>query len=534
MTVAKKVKNRKRSAEIFAVFAKHNFYINGFTPNELKTTLEDLGPTYVKIGQIMSSRTDLLPESYCKELEKLRSDVVPLDAATVRSVIEQETGKKIEEIYSEFSDKPLGSASIAQAHYGVLLDGTKVVTKVQRPHIDTMMREDFILLKSIASKVTRAEEDEDSGSNVVDIVSVLEELEKVTEEELNYNIEAENTRKFRELCIEDDSVVTCPTIIDELTTEKILTMTFVDGYSISKMDQIDADGYSREEIAKALIESYMHQVLDVGMFHADPHQGNIMITNGIPCWIDFGMVGYVSDSCITTLQDVIFSLIQRDLDGLADAALSIGKINGKINRTRFMEDLDELVTKYVTYKDVTEIDVGELMEDLIEVMKGHNITISREYTMLIRSLVTFEGVLESFYPEQVLFDFLVSKMLTRARENFDINEKLTSAIQAITATGLRTVKMPGMVFDVLQNLVKGRIKINFEISGYDNMITSLNRTLRYLILAVFSCVLFSGSCTLCTTNMQPQANGIPLAALFGFILSISLAIYTVREMTSSK
>lgn len=127
-------------------FAKHNFYANGFTPYELRTTLEDLGPTYVKIGQIMSSRTDMLPKAYCLELEKLRSTVRPLPAETARAVIEEETGKTIDEIYSEFRDEPLGSASIAQAHYGVLKDGTKVVTKVQRPGIADMMLEDFVLL----------------------------------------------------------------------------------------------------------------------------------------------------------------------------------------------------------------------------------------------------------------------------------------------------------------------------------------------------------------------------------------------------
>jgi len=174
------------------------------------------------------------------------------------------------------------------------------------------------------------------------------------------------------------------------------------------------------------------------------------------------------------------------------------------------------------------------MEDLISVMKGYNISVSGEYTMLIRSIMTFEGVIESFYPEQALFDFLVNKMIQRARENFDINEQVTSAIQALAATGLRTVKMPGMIFDVLQNPVKGRVKINLELSGYDNMITGLNHILRLLISAIFSCVLFSGSCTLCTTDIQPQVNGVPLAAMFGFIISISLAIYTIRELTKNK
>ena len=151
-------REKTRGVEIMAVFAKHNFYANGFTPEELRTTLEDLGPTYVKIGQIMSSRVDMLPESYCRELEKLRQNVKELDPEIAKAVIEQETGKKIDEIYQEFRDDPLGSASVGQAHYAVLKDGTKVVTKVQRPLIAEMMREDFVLLKKLGSRAGKGDE----------------------------------------------------------------------------------------------------------------------------------------------------------------------------------------------------------------------------------------------------------------------------------------------------------------------------------------------------------------------------------------
>ena len=314
----------RRSAEILNVFANHNFYVNGFTPYELRTTLEDLGPTYVKIGQIMSSRTDMLPKSYCEELEKLRSSVAPLDAETVRAVIEEETGQRIEDLYLEFHDEPLGSASIGQAHYGVLLDGTPVVTKVQCPLIADMMRRDFVLLKKLAGMVgVMGEEDEAQGA--VDLRAVVGELEKVTEEELDFRVEAENTRTFRARCIEDDTVVSCPTIIDELTTVRILTMTFVDGYSISHVDRIEADGYDRVEVGRALTENYLHQILDVGVFHGDPHQGNIMLSQGVPYWIDFGMMGRIDERSMGVIQDLIFALVMKDSEALTNAALAIGK-----------------------------------------------------------------------------------------------------------------------------------------------------------------------------------------------------------------
>ena len=522
-------KNRKRSAEILGVFAKHNFYSNGFTPEELRTTLEDLGPTYVKIGQIMSSRTDLLPRRYCRELEKLRSEVKPLEASEARAMIERETGRSIDEIYSEFSDKPLGSASIAQAHYGVLKDGTRVVTKVQRPGIAEMMREDFVLLKKLAGMISMTAEGDEDGETV-DLLGILIELEKVTEEELNFQVEAENTRTFRRLCIEDDGAVSCPSIIDDLTTRRILTMTFVDGYSLSHRDRVEQDGYDRLEIGKALLNNYLHQVMDAGFFHGDPHQGNIMVSGGVPYWIDFGMVGRVSQANITSIQNLIFALVQEDVEALTNAALALGTVNGKLNKTRLMDDLDAISSKYMSSRNLMDIDVGKLMMELTDLLNEHHIAVSSEYTMLIRSLVTMEGVLERFCPELDLFAFLQEKLLARAKDNFDIKEKLTSSMESLASTATRTVKLPGLAYDVLRNLVKGRLKVSVEPAGYEEPFRVLIEVIIHVLLAIFACVLFSGSCTLCTTSMPPLIDGVPLFALAGFAVSIALAIYSIKKL----
>ena len=522
-------KDRKRTAEILGVFAKHNFYTNGFTPEELRTTLEDLGPTYVKIGQIMSSRTDMLPKSYCAELEKLRSNVKPLEAAAARAVIEQETGKRIDELYREFRDAPLGSASIAQAHYGVLKDGTRVVTKVQRPEIADMMRKDFVLLKKLAGMVSVSAEGDDD-SEAIDLVGILRELEKVTEEELDFRVEAENTRQFRKLCLEDDTVISCPTIIDELTTERILTMTFVDGYSISHKDRVEQDGYDRLDIGKRLVNNYLHQVLDAGFFHGDPHQGNIMICGGVPYWIDFGMVGRISEANISAVQNLIFALVQEDVEALTNAALAMGTVSGKVNKTRLMDDLESISTRYMSSASLKDLDVGKLMTELTDLLNEHHISVSPEYTMMVRSLVTMEGVLEMFCPELDLFGFLQEKLMARAKENFDIKEKIASSMESMAATALRTVKLPGLASDALKNLVKGRLKISFELTGYEEPLHKLIEVIINIVLAIFACVLFSGSCRLCTSSIPPLIDGVPLFALAGFAVSVALAIYSVKKL----
>ena len=532
---AMKKREKTRAAEIMGVFTAHNFYANGFTPVELRTTLEDLGPTYVKIGQIMSSRVDMLPESYCKELEKLRQNVKMLDPEIARAVIEQETGKKIDEIYSEFRDKPLGSASIGQAHYGVLLDGTRVVTKVQRPLIADMMRKDFVLLKKLATIVNVVSEANEDEAQMIDLMSVIEELEKVTEEELDFRVEAENTRFFKEQCIDDEAKISCPSVIDELTTERIFTMTFVDGYSVAKRDRLIEEGYDPNTIGSEILDNYVHQVLDVGTFHADPHQGNIMVSYGKPVWIDFGMIGRITDADVNILQSLIMSLIGRDMDALVNAVMSMGAISPKTNRNKLMEDADAMLDKYMNVTNLDELDLSVLLGEITDLAGKHYISLPGKYTMLVRSITTIEGVIEQLCPELNLFQLITDKVLERMKKSFDVEQELISAGKGVLELGKKASKMPGLAYDALNNAVKGRLKLNFELTGYEDMLNRLSKTVNDFVLAMFACVLFFGSCILTTADINPKTpGGQPLVAAAGMLFSIALGIFTVRRMSKKK
>ncbi len=526
---------KTRAAEIMAVFAKHNFYANGFTPVEMRTTLEDLGPTYVKIGQIMSSRVDMLPESYCNELEKLRQNVKELDPEIARAVIEQETGKKIDEIFLEFRDKPLGSASIGQAHYAVLKDGTKVVTKVQRPLIADMMREDFVLLKKLAGMVNTVSEADSGGEQMIDLLSVIEELEKVEEEELDFRVEAENTRFFKENCIDDEEKITCPTVIDELTTERLFTMTFVDGYSIAKRDRLIEEGYDPDQIGSVILDNYIHQVLDVGTFHGDPHQGNIMISHGKPVWIDFGMIGRITDQDVNIIQTLIMSLIERDLDALVNAIMSMGATSPKTDRNKLVQDADMMFDKYMNVTNLDELDLAALLGEITELASKHHISLPGKYTMLVRSIATIEGVIEQLCPSLNLFQQITDRIMDRMRQSFDIKQELISAGKDVLELGKKVQKMPGLAYDALNNAVKGRLKLNFELTGYEEILKSLGETAKNIVLALFACVLFMGSAILSTADIQPKTpDGQPLVAAAGLVFSIALAIYTVKQMSKKK
>ncbi len=525
-----KKREKTRVTEIIGIFAAHNYYANGFSPVELRTTLEDLGPTYIKIGQIMSSRVDLLPEDYCKELEKLRQNVKPLDPAVARAVIEEETGMPIDEIFSEFRDEPLGSASIGQAHYGVLKDGTEVVTKVQRPLIADMMRQDYVILKKLAGLVNIVADDE--GGQTIDLISALDEMEKVTNEELDFRIEAEHTKFFKENCIEDEDVISCPTVYDELTTERIFTMSFVKGVSVAKKDKIIENGWDIESIARAITENYIHQVLDVGTFHADPHQGNIIVSEGKPYWIDFGMIGHVTSKDIDTMTTVILALISADAPGVIDCIYSMGIDMSGVDRDKLTDDAESMLKKYANVKSINDIDVAVLLDELMSLVDKHNIKIPSEYTMLGRSLITIEGVIEELCPTLDLFTILTEKMKERTKQSFDLKQIITDVGKGTIKLTKKTLQIPGLAADALAALSKGKMRMNVEFTGLDEPLAKIGEFVKYIVLSILACVLFIGSCILCSVDIEPKMdNGMPAIAVVGIVFSIALAIYSVRKMS---
>ena len=524
---------KTRGAEMLSIFAAHNYYANGLTPEELRTTLEDLGPTYVKIGQIMSSRVDLLPEAYCKELEKLRQNVKPFPAELARAVIEDETGKKIDEIYQEFRDKPLGAASMGQVHYAVLKDGTPVVTKIQRPLIADMMHEDYKLLKKLAGLVNIVSDDEED--QMIDLVSVIEELEKVTDEELDCRIEAENTKFFKEHCIVDEEVITCPTVFDDLTTERIFTMSFVDGYTVSHKDRILEDGYDPVAIGHAIAENFVHQVLDVGWFHADPHQGNIMLSHGKPYWIDFGMIGHVSEKDIDTIQNLILSLLGGDAEEVVNGIMALGAASPKTNRDKLIEDADVFLNKYSGTKGISDIDMTTLVDEITELASTHHITLPGQFTMLGRSILAIEGVIEQLCPELDLFKLLSDKMIERNKKDFDIKEIAINLGKELIGTGKKIGKIPGLLADSLGGLAKGKMKINFELTGYEEPLDRIGVYLKYVVMSLIACILFIGGCILSSVDLQPKtSNGMPLIALGCIVFAIALAIYSIGKLSKKK
>ena len=260
-----------------------------------------------------------------------------------------------------------------------------------------------------------------------------------------------------------------------------------------------------------------------------------MIAHGVPTWIDFGMIGRVTDRDINTIQTLILSLIDMDLDGLVNGICALGAASPKTNRAKLIEDAEAMMNKYMSVTNLDDLDTSALLEEIMDLAGKHHISMPGKFTMLVRSIATIEGVLEEFCPKLNLFTLLTDRFMERARKSFDLKAELTSGGKEFLAMSKKTVKIPVLASDALNTFVKGRTKMTLEVTGYDDLLKKGAKTLKNLVLALFACILFIGSCILCTADVRPKTpNGIPLIAGLGLVVSVGLAIYVIRQMSKKK
>ena len=290
--------------------------LHGLTPVKMRLMFEALGPTFVKVGQILSMRSEILPESFCAELSKLRADADPMPYAIVLGTLENEYQRPIDEIFEHIDTTPLGSASLAQVHRATLKTGEDVAVKVQRPGVRETMAQDVSIMRSLAKGATKIMH----SSQVVDFRGVVEELWETFDEETNFLNEARNLAEFKRFC-SHYAYMDCPTPFTDLCTEHVLVMQYIDGIPISHTRELIDDGYSLNEIGTKLVDNYAAQILDAGFFHADPHPGNIEIRGGKIILLDLGMTGRLDARTRVALKQMLFAVAKQNSADLADALL---------------------------------------------------------------------------------------------------------------------------------------------------------------------------------------------------------------------
>jgi ubiquinone biosynthesis protein len=377
-------------------------------PERLRRVLEDLGPTFIKLGQIVSTRADLLDPEYRAELAKLQDAAPPLAPQEVWEAIVLELGDGAESAFASFGMEPLAAASIGQAHLAHLSDGTEVVVKVRRPGAVEQVQEDLEILHNLVTRASRRRE----WAARYDLVGLTDQFGETLRGELDYLSEGRNAERFA-TNFAGDPDVQIPQVFWETTTSRLITLERVHGMKVTDVDALNRAGVDRQELAQRATRVMAKMVFEDGFFHADPHPGNFFIEpDGTIGLIDFGMVGLLSEQLRDQLVRLMLAVVREDADHLRDALLAIGAATGQVDRTRLREDLAQMLSRY-SGRSVGEIPLRQAAGDILEIVRRHGLVVPRDVALLLKSFVMNEGMAADLDP-----DFRLVEALTPYAERY--------------------------------------------------------------------------------------------------------------------
>ncbi|RHM56163.1 AarF/ABC1/UbiB kinase family protein [Mitsuokella sp. AF33-22] len=512
-----------RLREMIAVLRKREV-VRGMTPEKLRQVLEDLGPTFVKLGQVMSMRPDFLPPEYCDELMKLQTGAKPLPFRVILEVIEQEYSRRWNQVFQSIDEEALGSASIAQVHRAVLTTGEKVVVKVQRPGIYEIMSKDILLLKRAATLLKIISRSQD----VLDFNMVLDEMWMIAKQEMDFLMEADHIEEFEHLN-RDVDYVSCPKVYRQLSTQHILVMEFIDGVRIDDFDALRANGYDITLLGRRLGENYVKQIIEDGYFHADPHPGNIWIRNGRIVWLDLGMMGRLSSRDRMAIRKAVYALANHDTFEMKAAVLSLGVVHGRINHTALYQDIDALMAQYSSL-DFRSLQMGVLTRQIMNILRVHHIGCPQGLSMFARGVLTIEGVMRLCCPKVSFVEIFAKSLSVDFKKNFNWRDELDKAKREGLVLLRKSAQLPEQISDILKMTMSGQTKVNLDLTGAEEPLRHLDRMINKVILAVLCAALLLASSTICTTNMTPKIMEIPLLGFLGYAIAFILSIRIIWDI----
>ena len=360
----------------------------------LRRTMERLGPTFAKIGQMLSVRPDLIPASYADELAKLQDEMEPFSFELVREQIEEAFGEPVEALFSEFAEKPLAAASIGQVHLAALPDGTRVAVKVQRPGIREVIEADLDILRTQARRVQGRT---DLGRRY-DLVGLVDEFARVIHEECDYVHEGENAEVLAK-AFQGDETVHFPSVYWDRTAGTVLTLELIEGISFNRLDDLDAHGVNRQEIARRGITCYYEQIFIHGFYHADPHPGNLFaLPDGRVAFTDFGRCGYLTDAARNQVADLLVAIIEQDSATAVDVLLEVSGGSADVDIAGLQRDVSTLIAKYYDL-ELSEVDSRELVIEVMSLIGKRGLTMSSEFALLLTTLATLQALGSAVDPQ---------------------------------------------------------------------------------------------------------------------------------------
>lgn len=497
-------------------------------PQRLRLVMEELGPTFIKLGQLLSTRPDVLDKAYILEFSKLQDKVPAVSFEEINAQIQRELGYPAEELFAEFSTKPLAAASIAQVHRGKLKSGEEVVFKVRRPGIVKIVETDIDVLMGLAYLI----EQHVPTVALYDPVGLVKEFRRSIMRELNFTREGRTVDRFAVNFAESETVYT-PKIFWDYTGDIVLTMEYVDGIKISALEELTAQGYDLKEIARRGADAFLKQVLDFGLFHADPHPGNVFILpDQVICMLDYGMVGRLGQDLKDQLIDLLQALLNRDVDRIISQLLYSGELTDDSDMKNLRRDLHDFIEDYYDIV-LQDIKVGKLLTEFIEILTHHRIHFPADFMILAKALVIMEGVGRQLDPEFNMINHMrpyVNKLVFERFSPKNISEQAGRIVQAY---GSLAKNLPQDIKEFVNRLNRNQFKIDLEHRGLEKLVTDLDRSSNRVSFAVVIGSLIVGSSLVMQIDKGPMILGFPLLGLLGYsiagFLGLWLAIGILRS-----
>ena len=499
-------------------------------PEHLRRALEELGTTFIKLGQILSTRADLLPPAYLAELSKLQDAAPSVPFEAVRKVLIAELGQPVEKAFANFDPRPLAAASIGQAHAATLMDGTEVVVKIRRPGVVEQVHEDLEILKELAITASHHWE----FAERYDLVGIVDEFSETLLAELDYIREGHNAERFA-ANFAGENRIHIARVFWETTTSRVLTLERIRGTKINDLVSLDRQGIDRSDLAEFAADVVMRMVCEDGFFHADPHPGNFFIESGGTIGlIDFGMVGILDERTQEHLADLLICINHQDADRLVDVFLDLGVTKKRIDRDRLRRDIQHLLTTYWDHP-LSELRISALLNDVFAIMRQHHLHLPSNLALLLKTVIMVEGLGVNLDPDFRLTSALepyADRLVMRKYSPIKLARSLGQASLDLARLG---VEMPQQLRRIVHAVENGSLQVGMRPEGFEPVLNRVDSIANKIVLGVITAAFINGLAVLLWVYHPPSLERWAWAAFaFGFGCALFLGIYLASRILRSR
>jgi len=495
----------------------------------LRNALTELGPTFVKLGQILSTRPDILPAEICMDLSDLQDKVDPFPIEQVRTIFLEELGRLPEDVFQRFDDQPAAAASLSQVHKALLHDSRTVAVKIQRPGARAKIEADLGLLRFAAQWI----HDHASLDTWIDPIALVSEFQRSIRRELNFQNELRHIQCFRKN-FDRVPTVHVPDVFKEFSSQRILTMEWIDGTSVDELAELKRMGMDLPRIALNGARAVLKQIFQDGFFHADPHPGNIFILPGeLVCFLDYGMAASLDPADADAIADIIAALFSKNASRIAKVILRVTESQMKLDRAALERDIREYL--FLEADEVIKgMRFGQGLRQVTDLMHQHSLQFPPRFTLLLKSLATIERVGHELDPDFDMVPVTRPYVTRLIKKRYSLKRILTDLRETLAEAFLLGKNLPGEVREIFTLLRQGDLRVAFQHRGLEELIHVMDRASNRIAFSVIIGALIVGSSLVMHASRGPTIWGAPALGLIGYFVAALFGIWLVISIIRSR